>query len=145
MTTINNGQLNNLKNLKSFTPILQFKSYITADNLKLDYFKLSDRAHFCANKRGLLLHGLNCSECDFHKVTKNFIFIENNLQAYDQGHTNLKDTKITKEGSKVTFADKNMSRHEKSCKTLEVSSFWIKLQLANYYCCSLQELACLNS
>ena len=103
---------------------------------------MSDRAHFRANKRGLMLHNLNCkkefcSKCDFHKVTKNFIFIENNLQAYDQGHTNLKDTKITKEGSKVTFADKN--------KNLEVSSFWIKLQLANYYCCSLQELACLNS
>ena len=88
LTTINNGQLktftNNLKDEKSFTPILKFKNYITADNFKLDYFKLSDRAHFRANKRGWLLHNLNCKkefciECDFHKMTKNFFCIENNM------------------------------------------------------------------
>ena len=80
MTTINDGQLeifhNNMKDEKKFTPILKFKNYVTAENYKLDYFKLSDRAHFRAHKKGLVHHHLNCtkvnncSECNFHTVTK---------------------------------------------------------------------------
>ena len=140
-----------LKNEKAFTPILKFKNYDTKDNYKLDYFKLNNRAHFRAHKRGLLHHHLNCkkerncSECDFHRVTKGFVFIENNLQAYDEGHQNFRDTKIIKIAPKLTFENKTIYRHEIVCKSADISSFWIRMQLVNLYCCSLPELACLNN
>ena len=78
-------------------------------------------------------------------MTKGFVFIENNLQAYDEGHQNLRDTKMIKIAPKVTFENKTINRHEKRCKSADISSFWIRLKLANLYCCSLPELNCLNN
>ena len=133
MTSVQEEQF---KKEKTFTSILKYKDYNTKDNFKIDYFRLNSRAHFRAHKRGLLNHHLNCkkekdcSECNFHGLVKGFIFIENNLQLYDEGHQNLRDTKILKTAPKVTFENKTMNRHEKRCKSADISSFWLRMQLA---------------
>ena len=49
MTSVEKEQL---KMKKAFTSILKFKNYDTKDNFKLDYFRLNNRAHFRAHKRG---------------------------------------------------------------------------------------------
>ena len=88
--------------------------------------------------------GNNCKECIFHNLVKGFVFIENNLQSYEEGHMNLRDIKIKKTAQRVHF--ENKTKHEKKRKGInDIGSFWIRLQLANLYCCSLDEINCLNN
>ena len=73
----------------------------------------------------------------FYNKTKGFIFLENNLLPYEYGLANLRDTKLMKQGRKVSFKKEIIMKKDKD-EMLRV--YWATLQLADYFCTSLLEI-----
>jgi hypothetical protein len=139
---INKLQMDQI-NLEQQNSILKKQKYYDPRmNFQLELFKMGDKFHFFANKKGLLHHKsiclkIDCEECKFYETIRKFIFQENSLLSYELGYANLADSKITKTGKKLDFIK---GTKQETIKKHVVKVDWNNIQLSSFYSVSLSEM-----
>ena len=126
--------------------ILKQRDYNQRENFEITNFQLGDRFNFMANEKALLQHESSCLtedcvECTFYKSVNKIAFQSNILLGYQKGFTNLRDTKIQKQGKRIKF-DQTTKRGVNKAKKMKIN--WNCLHLANNHCIAMREVAHLN-